>query len=693
MTAKAEQTACAGLSANSKAAAEMADREPDMGSEAEVGSDMDSGPAVKSERKSHRKGHPLSYLVRLSMIAFDAFLGGVAMLYVIRWRYDFLNKPIPTEIDWQASIVMMVSVVLIWIAMRQDRAIWRFTSLKDFRQLLIGVVLACAVVPLVLFFFFDRGEHFPRSAPFAGGLFFFGMLMMSRLIAMIVQNGDIRALFRGQSQFANDAILIGPSSKLYNYLRDMSRRDYVGAVNPVGLIETSGVNVGRSIRSIPVLGSVADLPQIYERLASRRDKPLQLISIDPHLSRPDTEILVKTAAELGAPLARLQSEGVNTGLTTFEAADLIGRDVQALDISPVRRLIKNRRVLVTGAGGSIGGEISAQLAALNPASLALYDCSEYNLYQLEKRLIPHRPLSRDPDWTTYIGDVCDTGRLNEVFEWERPEIVIHAAALKHVPLGETNPLETLRTNVFGTKKVIETCIKHGTENFILISTDKAVNPINIMGASKRIVEMLMVAMAAREPKLNTSAVRFGNVLASTGSVVPLFEEQIAAGGPVTVTHREVCRYFMTTSEAAALVLQAAALEEPGQRKKHEAQADIYVLEMGDPVNIAQLAKQLIRLRGKVPDKDIEIRYTGLRSGEKLSELLTGSTENLEPTTVNGIQRFTGEVADVEDVMAQINKLLRAIDKRDRKAVLKCLKILLPEFEPNGALVAKSGSAI
>ena len=684
---------CGGLSANLKAAAKMGDShievETDLASNRE--NQVDVTPP--KNRRFRRLPSPLSLLIRLLMIAFDAFLGGVAMLYVIRWRYDFLNKPIPTEIDWQASIVMIFSVVIIWAAMRQDRAIWRFTSLKDFQRLIIGVVLACAVVPLVLFFFVDRGEHFPRSAPILSGLFFFGMLLLSRLLAMIVQNGDIRALFRRQSQFANDAILIGPSSKLYNYLRDMSRRDHVGAVNPVGLIETSGVNVGRSIRSIPVLGGVEDLSHIYARLASRRDKPLQLISIDPLLSRPDTEILVKSAAELGAPLARLQSDGVNTGLTTFEAADLIGRDVRALDLAPVRRLIKNRRVLVTGAGGSIGSEISMQLAALNPASLALYDCSEYNLYQLEKRLLPLRPLSRDPDWTTYIGDVCDAGRLNEVFEWERPEIVIHAAALKHVPLGETNPIETLRTNVMGTKKVIETCIQHGTENFILISTDKAVNPINIMGASKRIVEMLMVAMASKEPKLNSSAVRFGNVLASTGSVVPLFEDQIAAGGPVTVTHKEVCRYFMTTSEAAALVLQAAALEDPGQRKKSESQADIYVLEMGDPVNISQLAKQLIRLRGKVPGKDIEIKYTGLRPGEKLSELLTGSSENLEATTVDGIQRFTGQVADVEDIMAQIDKLLRAINKRDRKAVVRVLKTLLPEFQPNGALVAKSGSAI
>lgn len=639
---------------------------------------------------SHKKRvrESLAWVSRIILLAFDALLGGVAMLYVIRWRYDFLNKPIPSEVDWNAAIVMMASVVFVWALIRQDRAIWRFTSLADIRNLLLGVIIASALTPLVLFFFFDRGADFPRSAPFMAGLFFFGMLVLSRLLAMIIQNGDIRALFRKRSAFAHDAILIGPSSKLYNYLRDTSRNQGIGALNPVGLVETSGENVGRSIRGVPVLGGLEDLKLVYQKMAGLRDKPIKLISIDPHLARPDTANLVKMSAEIGAPLARVNSEGVDTGLTSFEAADLIGRDIQALDITPVRRLIKNRRVLVTGAGGSIGSEISRQLAALNPASLALFDSSEYNLYQLEHSLAPLRPLSREPDWTTYIGDVCDVGRLDEVFEWERPEIVIHAAALKHVPLGETNPIETLRTNVFGSRNVIEACAKHKTENFILISTDKAVNPVNVMGASKRIVEMQMVAMAKHIPTLNTAAVRFGNVLASTGSVVPLFEKQIAAGGPVTVTHRDVQRYFMTTEEAAALVLQAAALEDPKAPNHSNNQSDIYMLEMGEPVNIARLARQLIRLRGKVPDKDIEIRYTGLRQGEKISEALTGASEDLVPTSVTGIQRFTGQIADSKNLLAQIDTLLNAIDERDRKTVCKTMKKLLPGYKPNGALIAK-----
>ncbi len=630
----------------------------------------------------HLKG---LWSLRLCLIVYDALCGAIAMLCVIRWRYDFLNKPVEVDIDIKASIIMFITVCMIWVLTRQDRILWRFSSLKDFQDIFMGIVFSCSIVPLVLFFFFDRAEHFPRSAPFTGALFFLGIVLVSRLVAMIVLNGDIKALFRQPSAVSTDAILIGPSDKLYNYLRDISRSHSAATINPIGLMDIGNKNIGRSIRNIPVLGGLKDLKALYEKINLNREKPIHLISIDPNLPRIDTEKLVKTAAEIGAPLSRLHSSDMRSGLTPFEASDLIGRELQALNISPVKALIKNKRVLVTGAGGSIGAEISKQLAVLEPSRLALYDSSEYNLYELEHNLAPFIPVNSQQKWATYIGDVCDTGRLKEVFESEKPEIVIHAAALKHVPLGESNPLETLRTNVCGTKRVLAACADHKTEHFILISTDKAVNPVNIMGASKRIVEMLMVATAHQLPQLNTAAVRFGNVLASNGSVVPLFEKQIAAGGPVTVTDPNVTRYFMTTVEAAALVLQAAALEDPEIRKHSDTQADIYVLEMGDPVNIAQLARQLIRLRGKVPGKDIKIHFTGLRPGEKMTEKLTGLSENLVPTSVTGIYRFTGELTQPEQVLADVDTLLNAIEIRDRKAVKKALKALLPDYEPNGSL--------
>ena len=250
---------------------------------------------------------------------------------------------------------------------------------------------------------------------------------------------------------------------------------------------------------------------------------------------------------------------------------------------------------------------------------------------------------------------------------------------------EANPIATVLTNVGGTKVIIDLALEYGAESFTLISTDKAVSPSNIMGASKRIAEMMTLASTMNEADISSSAVRFGNVLASNGSVIPLFEKQIENGGPVTVTDRKVTRYFMTKEEAAALVLQAAALN-GGQRKEVSA---IYVLDMGEPVNITHLAKQLIRLRGLVPGEDIEIKYTGLRPGEKMEEVLTGENEKLESTYVKGIDRFTDSVKDVKSLSKQIDKLLAAAQVRDRDGVKKALAILIPEFEPNGRLSKKT----
>jgi len=326
--------------------------------------------------------------------------------------------------------------------------------------------------------------------------------------------------------------------------------------------------------------------------------------------------------------------------------------------------------------------------ALGPDRLLLLDSSEFNLYTLENSLAPLKDIQTKALFKTYICDVTNAAHMSEIFDHERPEIVLHAAALKHVPLGEKNPIETLRTNVLGTQTTLDMCEAFGVENFILISTDKAVEPANIMGASKRIVEMLTMSRQALVPTMQAAAVRFGNVLASRGSVVNLFEEQIARGGPVTVTHPEVNRYFMSVQEASALVLQAAALGTDTDKAHGSASSNIYVLEMGEPVNIARLARQLIRLRGQVPDLDIEVRFTGLRPGEKLTERLTHNEENLTSTSIDGVQKFTREMVDPNSVMRRINKLLNAIDRRDKPDIRKGLKALLPDFKPNGALENK-----
>ncbi len=622
------------------------------------------------------------------LIGMDVLFAFVSMICVVRWRYDFLNETIRGNIDHKAAYIAAAATLIIWVISRQDRAIWRFTTLDDFKRLIAGIAGVAMTVPLILLFFFDRAVDFPRTAPFLFAGMFFGLIIVSRLIAMIVQNGDFRALFRTRSTYGQDALLIGPAPHLYNYLMDRARKGGSGTnqhlgFNPVGLIETSGLYEGRTIRSVPVLGGPDNLREIYLKTTGRQDKPLQIIAVDPTPDRRVTAKLVKDAAELGAPLSRRSSD-VNQGLTTFEAADLIGREMRVLDLAPVKDMFEGRVVLVTGAGGSIGSELSKQIAQLNPAKLILVDNSEFHLYNLEKRLAPFHQGEEKPCWNTFIGDVRNAPRMREIFAVQRPEIVLHAAALKHVPLGQKNPLEVLRTNVMGTSIVLDMCAAYNVEHFILISTDKAVAPVNMMGASKRIVEMMTLARQADLPGLQASCVRFGNVLASNGSVVNLFEEQIASGGPVTVTHREVERYFMMLEEAAALVLQSAAL---GSKRRdasetgHDASSCIYVLEMGEPVNIGRLARQLIRLRGKVPDVDIEVRYTGLRPGEKITEVLSYEDEDLAPTSVDGIQLYNGAVLDASSVLNRTRSLIRALNTRDRSAIRKSIAQLVPGYDP------------
>jgi len=635
------------------------------------------------QRKPKIYRPPILFLRSLALILFDVVLAYGAMLCAVRWRYDFLNKPIPNNVDHRAAILAGLTTLCVWILMRQDRAIWRFTSLNDFRRLFVGVLIVTLIVPMVLFLFFDRAVHFPRSAPFASAALFMLLIIASRLLALIVMNGDFRALFRRSSRSGTSAILIGPAHELDFYLKAKTREKAGMNFNPIGLIETSGQHKGRSIRAVPVLGNIQDLERIYDDIAGRQEGPMQLISVDTSPSRKDTAKLIKIAADIGAPLARNTFE-MGGKLSAFEAADLIGREMRYLDIDPVRKMIQGRKVLITGAGGSIGSELSEQVMALGPKRLSLLDSSEFNLYTLENTLAPHKDTETKARFKTYICDVTHAAHMSEVFEHERPEIVLHAAALKHVPLGENNPIETLRTNVLGTQVTLDMCEAFGVEHFILISTDKAVEPANIMGASKRIVEILTMARQALVPTMQAAAVRFGNVLASNGSVVNLFEEQIARGGPVTVTHRDVDRYFMSVEEASALVLQAAALGQGVAKEHGAASSNIYVLEMGEPVNIARLARQLIRLRGKVPDLDIEVRFTGLRPGEKLTERLTHNEENLTPTAIDGVRKFTGDIVDPNSVMRRIQKLLTALESRDRAAIRKALKALLPDYEPNGA---------
>ena len=595
----------------------------------------------------------------LIVVLFDALVVAAVVSATVRWRYDFLNIPVPPLAEEIPAFVAALLCAAVWSFLGVPRAIWRFTSFDDVLKLGRAVIVAMLLLPLAMYLFVNAGAGFPRSTPILAGPIIFILLVAARLMVLLLRNGDFRSAFSQRNRDLRPAVLAGRATSLHNVLRDMRRNPNGTSVNVVGLFTTDAADSGRSIRGVPVIGSLSTLRSTYSGLAKKYDELPYIISVDDNLDSKSASALVKAASAIGAPLSRLRQGDSRTSLTPFEAQDLIGRQPRALEIEPVQRLVKGRSILVTGAGGSIGSELVRQVMRFEPQSLALFDHSEYNLYKIDHELADtHGERFR---WQSYLGDVRDMDRLNEVFRATRPDVVLHAAALKHVPLGERNPIETLHTNVLGTRNVLDMCVKYEVDSFMLVSTDKAVNAASIMGASKFAAEQLTLAYNRRHPDLYASAVRFGNVLASTGSVVPLFEEQIARGGPVTVTHPDACRYFMTTEEATALVLQATALNAT-QRKST---ASIYVLEMGEPVNISHLARQLIRLRGKVPDRDVRIEYTGLRDGETLAEHIVRTPETLESTYVDGVMRIADESRSSRTlaVMSNIKRIEKAVDDR------------------------------
>jgi O-antigen biosynthesis protein WbqV len=387
-------------------------------------------------------------------------------------------------------------------------------------------------------------------------------------------------------------------------------------------------------------------------------------------------------------------EGPGDGLELRPIAieDLLGRPQTVLDRPAMRALCAGRRVLVTGAGGSIGSELVRQISDFGPARLALLDSSEYQLYEIDLELARrHAQLPR----AALLADVRDARRVNALLAAERPEIVFHAAALKHVPMVEAHPDEGVLTNAIGTRIVADACVKHGVGAMVVISTDKAVNPSSVMGASKRLAEQYCQALdlaEAKKPAGGASThfvvVRFGNVLGSTGSVVPLFQKQLAEGGPLTVTHPEVDRYFMTVREAVELVLMASAAGAADRRFSGK----VFVLDMGAPVKIVELARQMIRLAGKTPGRDIKIAFTGLRPGEKLREELLHAQEDLVPTDAKAILLASPRTSDLK-------LLARAFDELERHAragatpeALALLKHLVPEYRPTANGAADSSAA-
>ena len=540
------------------------------------------------------------------------------------------------------------------------RGLWRYASGRDLLSIAKAVMLALLIF-LPLMFLKNRLELFPRQVMPILGLVLMVFLAGPRLLYRM---GKDRVAGGGVDRSRRiPVLLIGAGDGAELFIRAMAGNS-AHPYRVVGVLDDIKRNLaGRQIRDTNILGHVDDLPTVIERLTKQGDRPQRLI-----VTRPSAELdgaamrrLVDLAQPYGFAIARLPAltefrDAVADGrlkLQPVAVTDLLGRPQVVHDTAALRAMVEGRKIIVTGAGGTIGGELTRQLAALAPSRLALVEHGEFALYNIGQTIGgEHPPLNLG----LHLGDIRDRDRIMALFTAEQPEIVFHAAALKHLPLAEINPSECVLTNAIGTRNVADAARAVGAKAMVMISTDKAVHPSSIMGLTKRIAETYCQAVDVEaEHQTRFVTVRFGNVLGSTGSVVPLFERQLAAGGPLTVTHPDVERYFMTCGEAVQLVLQTAAHAVAGLGERGR----IFVLDMGEPVKIVDLARQMIRLAGLEPDRDIEIKFTGLRTGEKLTEVLSDEDEPLLPTVLSGILTTSPQILPRATIDAFLDALSEA----------------------------------
>jgi O-antigen biosynthesis protein WbqV len=571
------------------------------------------------------------------------------------------------------------------------RGIWRYASTQDMISIVRAVTLALLIF-LPISFLVTRLDAMPRSVLLIAWMLLIFLLAGPRMIYRVFRDRGFQHLLERSAPHRVPVLLIGAGDGADLFIRDTTR-DPDSPYRVAGIICDKGTRVGRNIRGVPVMGDLGDLDRVVSRLARRDCAPQRFIQT--RAMEPDKlRLLLEKADEHGAQLNRLPS------LTDFERSapggstsadlrpvaleDLLQRPQATLDRGAMRSLIAGQCVLVTGAGGSIGSELARQAAEFGAARLVLLDHSEYLLYSIDLDLAERFPETvRRP----VLADVRDRAGLARIFREEQPDLVLHAAAVKHVPLAEQNPPEAVLTNVVGTRNVCDCAADTRVSTVVQVSTDKAINPASVMGATKRLAECYAQgsdlaqreqAATDRERPTRFVTVRFGNVLGSTGSVVPLFNRQIARGGPVTVTHPEMTRYFMTVREAVQLVLQAGAL---GARN-HEVDevGKVYVLDMGEPVKIVDLARQMIRLVGLRPDKDVEIAFTGVRPGEKLHEEIFHSGEPTIDIGHKGLRLAAARTANLDVLRRSIDEL-EATARAGRVAeAIADLGRLVPEYQ-------------
>jgi FlaA1/EpsC-like NDP-sugar epimerase len=602
---------------------------------------------------------------RTVVIVAHLALWAAALIAAFLLRFDFRLPP-PHDVElWLWLPVVLAIRTAAFYAFGLFRGIWRYTSARDAIDIFKATTLSTLVLTAVLVVFF---QHFPRS-----------VIAIDYMLALMLVGGirfSIRA-FRPpnapppqKEEKPTRLLIVGAGDAGEMLLRELQRK-YVGRYVIVGLVDDDRTKQGGHIHGVRVRGLIGDLPKIVVD----HDVDEILIAV-PTATGAQMRRMVDLCKASGAKFKTIPGLGDLVGgevtvsqLRPVAIEDLLGRDPVQLDMALISQEMKGRAIMVTGAGGSIGSELCRQVGRFEPSILVLVERTENALFHIHRELQARFPgLAMAP----CLADVAEPKRMDEVLSAHRPTVIFHAAAHKHVPMIEWNPFEAVRNNILGTRTLADLADRHGVERFVMISTDKAVNPTSVMGTSKRIAEIYVQALSQRS-KTRFVTVRFGNVLGSNGSVIPIFQEQIARGGPVTVTHPDMRRYFMTIPEASQLVLQAGAMGNGGE---------IYVLDMGQPVKIADLARDLIVLSGLKPGEDVEIKFTGLRPGEKLFEELSVDGEHADKTRHPKI--FVGRFrpCDWEELQVQLDVLAKT-PANDGAAIRGQLKRIVPEYTPDG----------
>ncbi len=571
---------------------------------------------------------------------------------------------IPDEFFYPAllflPLVIAIQVSAFW-TFGLYRGVWRFSSMPDLIR--IGkAVLAGVFFITGSLFLYNRLEGVPRSVMPLYALSLLALLSIPRFMYRFWKE---RAFV---DRLGQRALIVGAGSAGEMLVRDLISNPNSGFI-PVIFADDQSGKFKREIRGIRVAGQVKDLPDLIEQW----EIEVVLIAV-PSATDAQMRRIVEVCESCHVPFQTLPSvtellSGAVTkaNLRNVSIVDILGRDPVRLNWQRIKTSLNGKTILVTGGGGSIGSELCKQLAKLQPRKLIVFDQCEFNLYKINADLTR---LNGSFEHLAILGDVVDSLSVQALMNIERPDVIFHAAAYKHVPLLEGQIREAVHNNLIGTKIVAEAAIAAGVERFVLISTDKAVNPSNVMGATKRAAEILCQNLNQRDTT-RFMTVRFGNVLDSAGSVVPLFREQIRNGGPVTVTHPDISRYFMTIPEACQLIMQAEAVGEGGE---------VFVLDMGEPVKIVYLAEQMIRLSGKLPGRDIAIEFVGLRPGEKLYEELFHDEEQLMETGYSKLRLAKARVYDNDVWFEQIQELTRACQERNQQRILALLKGLVPEYQ-------------